>query len=346
MATVAGILRDHVYEHLAYRDLVFLVGEAHRRPEVPESLDGLLGVSDLLAPRIPRIVNDGRISACAVEVGVTVLGRAIAAWRILAREDLAEPVPLDVGHVTDEAQKRHVRRRSRSPGHLFGTKASALEFQRLTAAREEVDQRRLLADRGGLASRVLVGRDKQVRPTEAALSRDVRVKVVSVVIRHSVSLVDHCSTPGPDGRSRPVRRDRGVATDSGIQLNVQRIPHRYHLEMNDIHEDAVRALEGVADALKDAQRALRTAERAARKALRSETRGIPTAAVLRAAPVADYRPDLDEALTNLERARHRVLVANFRVALDDGMTIGELSRNYGFSRQLASRYAKEARDHE
>jgi hypothetical protein len=39
-----------------------------------------------------------------------------------------------------------------------------------------------------------------------------------------------------------------------------------------------------------------------------------------------------------------MLVATFAVALDDGMTIGEFSRNYGFSRQFASRYAKEARD--
>jgi hypothetical protein len=113
--------------------------------------------------------------------------------------------------------------------------------------------------------------------------------------------------------------------------------------MIDIHEDAVQALEGVADALRDAQRALRVAESAARKALRSKSRGIANAAVLRATRVGDYRPDVDEALAILERARHKVLVANFRVALADGMTITELSRNYGFSRQLASRYAKEAR---
>lgn len=36
-------------------------------------------------------------------------------------------------------------------------------------------------------------------------------------------------------------------------------------------------------------------------------------------------------------------MAIFAVALEDGMTIPELARNYGFSRQLASRYAKEAR---
>jgi len=116
--------------------------------------------------------------------------------------------------------------------------------------------------------------------------------------------------------------------------------------MTDIREDTVRALEEVADALKDAQRALRVAELAARKALQSKSRGVPDAAVLRTTRVADYRPNVDEALANLERARHKVLVANFRVALGDGMAIGELARNYGFSRQRAARYAKEARgDH-
>jgi hypothetical protein len=37
------------------------------------------------------------------------------------------------------------------------------------------------------------------------------------------------------------------------------------------------------------------------------------------------------------------LVAIFAVAIEDGMTIAELARNYGFSHQLASRYAMEAR---
>jgi DNA-binding transcriptional regulator LsrR (DeoR family) len=39
-----------------------------------------------------------------------------------------------------------------------------------------------------------------------------------------------------------------------------------------------------------------------------------------------------------------MLLRVFAVALEDGMSIGELARNYGFSRQLASRYAKEARE--
>ena len=112
--------------------------------------------------------------------------------------------------------------------------------------------------------------------------------------------------------------------------------------MTDIHDDAVQALDSLADALKDAQRALQVVEAKTRNALRSKN-PVPTAAVLRATPAAHFRPDVDRALTELERARHRVVVANFRVALDDGMTITEFGRLYGFSRQLASRYAKEAR---
>ena len=42
-----------------------------------------------------------------------------------------------------------------------------------------------------------------------------------------------------------------------------------------------------------------------------------------------------------------MVVAVFAVALEDGMSIGELGRIYGFSRQRAARYAKEARgDHQ
>ena len=37
-----------------------------------------------------------------------------------------------------------------------------------------------------------------------------------------------------------------------------------------------------------------------------------------------------------------MLIAIFAVALEEGMTIGELSRNYGCSRQTAARYAKGA----
>jgi len=112
--------------------------------------------------------------------------------------------------------------------------------------------------------------------------------------------------------------------------------------MVEAQDAAVQALEEVADALADAQRALHVAEVAARQGLLQEDRGVPRAASLRAHPVSLYRPGVDDALKRLELARHRVLVAIFAVAMEDGMSIGELSRIYGFSRQRATRYAKEA----
>jgi hypothetical protein len=53
-----------------------------------------------------------------------------------------------------------------------------------------------------------------------------------------------------------------------------------------------------------------------------------------------HRSGVDEALTRLTAVRHKVAVSIFAVALEDGMSIGELGRIYGFSRQRAARYAK------
>lgn len=46
-------------------------------------------------------------------------------------------------------------------------------------------------------------------------------------------------------------------------------------------------------------------------------------------------------LDQLERARHRVRTAVFALGLSEGMTIADLGRLYGFSRQLAARIARE-----
>ena len=59
-----------------------------------------------------------------------------------------------------------------------------------------------------------------------------------------------------------------------------------------------------------------------------------------AMPWSEVARQLDE----LERARHRVRQAVFAVGLSEGMTIGDLGRLYGFSRQLAARIAREVRE--
>lgn len=59
-----------------------------------------------------------------------------------------------------------------------------------------------------------------------------------------------------------------------------------------------------------------------------------------AMPWADVARQLDE----LEQARRRVRQAVFTLGLSEGMTIGDLGRTYGFSRQLAARIARQARE--
>jgi hypothetical protein len=61
------------------------------------------------------------------------------------------------------------------------------------------------------------------------------------------------------------------------------------------------------------------------------------------ARITENRDVLNEALFELEQRRRASRVASFRSALAHGITISELSRIWGFSRQMASRYAKEAR---
>jgi hypothetical protein len=54
--------------------------------------------------------------------------------------------------------------------------------------------------------------------------------------------------------------------------------------------------------------------------------------------------DVTVQLAELERARHRVRTAVFALGLAEGMTIAELGRLYGFSKQLAARVAAEVRN--
>ena len=73
--------------------------------------------------------------------------------------------------------------------------------------------------------------------------------------------------------------------------------------------------------------------------------------VSRGTPVANACSDMAmpwaqvaTQLAELERVRHRVRTAVFALGLSEGMTIGELGRLYGFSRQLAARVAREVRE--
>jgi hypothetical protein len=55
------------------------------------------------------------------------------------------------------------------------------------------------------------------------------------------------------------------------------------------------------------------------------------------------RQHISEAVTAFEAARHRFRLALVAVAMDHGLTARQIGDSFAFSRQLASRYLKEAR---
>jgi hypothetical protein len=114
------------------------------------------------------------------------------------------------------------------------------------------------------------------------------------------------------------------------------------LSKND--REAIRSVERVIEAMQNLRRLLEMREEELRQAIsvREQTSDYP-ASVTRA-QVTESREELNEALFLFDKARRESRIASFRSALDHGVSINELSRIWGFSRQMASRYAKEARE--
>ncbi len=72
-------------------------------------------------------------------------------------------------------------------------------------------------------------------------------------------------------------------------------------------------------------------------------KGTEMAEVLAAFPASDNRRSVTSALRDFDDARHRVRLAIIALGLEEGMTISEMSRALGISRQLGARFVAEAR---
>jgi hypothetical protein len=107
--------------------------------------------------------------------------------------------------------------------------------------------------------------------------------------------------------------------------------------------DTVVAAERLLEALTELRRCTRLTEESIRGALKQSQQGKELAAVVSAAGPASLRKAMNDSLKGVEEARHEMRRIVFATALDEGTSIGELARLFGFSRQLAARYAKEAR---
>jgi hypothetical protein len=108
-------------------------------------------------------------------------------------------------------------------------------------------------------------------------------------------------------------------------------------------ETAIQELESLLASATELRSAVRSTERRYRKARRLLKEGTPVSEALDEVGAGAARQVMTETLATFEQMRHRTRLALIAAGLAEGMTIGELGRSWGFSRQLASRYAKEAR---
>ncbi len=72
--------------------------------------------------------------------------------------------------------------------------------------------------------------------------------------------------------------------------------------------------------------------------------GVDAETALAAAHPSEVRRSMDAALDAAEQARHDMRVLVFAALLGRGVSVSELRRAFGFSRQFAVRIAKEARE--
>jgi len=65
--------------------------------------------------------------------------------------------------------------------------------------------------------------------------------------------------------------------------------------------------------------------------------------ILQSVDASNARCGLNSALEDLERVRHISRLSMIGVEIEEGTSISDVGRQWGFSRQMAQRYVKEAR---
>jgi len=81
-----------------------------------------------------------------------------------------------------------------------------------------------------------------------------------------------------------------------------------------------------------------------RKVIAGLDQGAPMAYLLDDVEAASWRGVVTEAVKGFEVARHRVRLILVAIAVDEGMSITDVAKRWGVSRQLASRWVQESAD--
>ncbi len=114
--------------------------------------------------------------------------------------------------------------------------------------------------------------------------------------------------------------------------------------MSKVERQAIASMKQLLEALVEARDELRSAEQGVRRTLRRVERGQALASVVIGDGPSESRQSFDDAMEAVTTLRHRTRSLLFALALEEGLSIGEVGRTWGISRQLASRYVREAID--
>jgi hypothetical protein len=108
-------------------------------------------------------------------------------------------------------------------------------------------------------------------------------------------------------------------------------------------EEAERNTELLLEATKQLRASLRATETVYRRTLKNIQQRSAVTATLRANHADVARLELTKALTEFERQRHKTRISLIATQLAEGESIAEIGRTWGFSRQLASTFARETK---
>lgn len=105
--------------------------------------------------------------------------------------------------------------------------------------------------------------------------------------------------------------------------------------------EAVEALDEFISAMSLARAEMRRTEQFLRNVRQQVEDGETVESLIAVMPPAKPRQTLADALDELTRSRHKARQKIFALALERGLSVAELGRAWGFSRQLAARYVSE-----
>jgi hypothetical protein len=111
--------------------------------------------------------------------------------------------------------------------------------------------------------------------------------------------------------------------------------------MKKVESDAMRSVQRVIDSLAEARSTFREVEVSFQRALRKAQRSGDVESALLTPQLAELRQSVNDAVDEVERQRREMRLKLFALAMTEDYTIGEVGRLFGFSRQLASKYARE-----